>query len=1530
MAIFSFLGTAIAGALFAGSTLAASVIAGGLAFAARIGLSYLNRPKKRSYSAVQAETQFGGDVPVGTIYGTSKTKGQRTFYGKWGAGNKCNAEVFLLANGWCDGLEPYVYFYGQKQTLVERPIIGNEVAHYGVEGFLAGGNHLFSIRFYDGRPDQLVDQKLVDDTAALGPTWKSTSVNAGIAYVVVERIFKPEQFDKGKPDIEFVVRGLREYDPRKDSTVAGGSGPQRLDDPATWVHTLNPAVHRFNYQLGLRALVSGRTLIGEGKSIGQLDLATYFVAMNVCDTLRLDDKPTYQCSLVVGGEDDHTEILREFDDAMAGYGLNRRGLSGVIAGAPQIPVMEITADDIPADRAKQVQYRKSAFELYNHMSGQFTSIEAMWNPESLKPVYVNADIAADGRNRQVSNDFLQVTDPDIAQYLLNIRYRQNRKGGTATLPVSRRVGLKVQEGEWVSWRGKEWMISEWALDDRFQITLKLTETGADIYDDEAIEPGPIVIPPTAPLNPSLLSTVQKLGVAVGLLTGPDGTEYPTLQFTWTPPDDPSIVAVRFEYFDGVDPTDKTIQKWRCDQPEDGTDETGTNIVPGSPYSARATIVTQPDRLKTWTPWVTTAGSTAPVYLPGMLEELNERFDEFEEFIGADVDALEVEIDQVTAALIAETEARTDQVIAEQEERIADARRLAVNYRALIDEVGAVRDLLANASYTGFTHVEQIRTALAVRVNDIYAEFDQRVTVATGENSGMVQRITRLETGNTELTALIGFVETASVDGLNAMAQQISLLSAGTDNQFDPAVMWNFTSTIESWTGNGTPTWVAGSIRPANQVSGPYITSPTALAIVATTYRQVRARIRKAGSPTWVGYCWWKATSDTTWDSARRVSVAEPIFDGNGFANITFYLEWTGTIDAIRLDISAAQTASDYYLIDWVGIGSPSPGASRAELLAERTARISADDAQVTDITVLQAAINSPTTGLGALSTAVTGVTARVALTEAGITAHGDILASLETEIDGKASIETVQAIQNNIDALDAGGVSSIGSAVTTIRNELLAMAGQLMELGFQNFLGQIENKKIIADAAQTLTTRIELTNDNLLVTSTALTKVQAEIPNLAKSTAVSILDTRITANELLTAASSVAIDRVKADLGWDDSAATGARATALNVIRADVSLSYGLAGAKNKTYRQNTAPIGTTAVPLVVGDLWVNSSDGEIMKRWNGTAWIDVTDARITSSASALTSIKAELGWDEASPSGGKATALTLLTANVTVAYNLADAKNKVYRQSGAPGGTTAVPLRNGDIWINSADGEVTKRWNGSTWIDVTDARVTSSASAITLIKSELGWDDAQPSGGKATGLSVVRTDVSNVVALADSKNRVYRQINPPTGTTANPLRSGDVWYASGNGNMPNRWNGSDWVPVDDARVQATATLLQSLTATVDDNSANARFKMSTVAGPTGYARIAARVKYTSSGLERSAGFYVDVPSDTSLDSVFLVEADQFAVRNGSNKKKPFIVQGGEVIMDVANIGTVNAGVLQSLNGKMRIDLNAGTIRISS
>lgn len=612
MAIFTLVGTAIAGAIGLGTATlfgvsAGALIGGGLALATSLALSYINRPKKTRSTAVQGQVQLGGDVDTTVLFGTGKTKGHRIYYAKYGGGNAVNAEVFVLADGRCDGLEPYVYFYGEKHDLISIATVGNEHARYTVDGF---GSSIV-IRFYDGRPGQLADSELVTATAGLGNKWKSTSTVSNQAYVVVERTWSASLFDKGRPDFDFVLRGWCMYDPRNDSTVSGGAGSHRLDDPSTWEHSQNPAIHRLNFQLGFRGALSGDVLVGVGKPVNQIDLAMHMVAANVCDTERTIGErtiPTYHNNLFVSSEDDHIAVLQTMEDAMAGYAVNRAGLDGVLAGAPQIPALEITPADIRVDAARKSKNRRSGFDGINILSGQFTSIEAHWKPESLATVSVNADITADGRKRPAGNDFLQVTDPDIAQYLLNIRYRQNRKAKQRSLPVSRKVGCRIQPGDWVTYDGLDWLVTKWGFDRQFQFTVELSETGDDIYDEEGITAGPVIVPPSTPANPSLISTIANFDVAAGLIEGDGGEQMPALQFTWDDPEDPTVTQVRIEYRQNG--TTEPIYYAISNDPASGSLTVSAQVVGGTVYDAQATITTVPDRFKTYTGWETTSSATA--------------------------------------------------------------------------------------------------------------------------------------------------------------------------------------------------------------------------------------------------------------------------------------------------------------------------------------------------------------------------------------------------------------------------------------------------------------------------------------------------------------------------------------------------------------------------------------------------------------------------------------------------------------------------------------------------------------------------------------------------------------------------------------------------------------------------------------------------------------------------------------------------------------------------------------------------------
>lgn len=1349
MAIFTFLGGLISSALFGGALLATKLIAAGLALATQLAVSYLNRPKKRSYSAVQGQVQYGADVPTGTAFGMSKVKGQRVFYAKYGKGNKFNAEVFALANGWCDGLEPEIYFYGVKHALIPRPIIGNEVAHYGVGDF---GN-LISIRFYDGRPGQGPDTKLVSDTANLGKIWKATSVGTGICYVVVERQWDEDKFKHGRPEFEFILRGLREYDPRFDST-AGGSGPQRLNDPATWAWTENPAIHRLNYVLGVEGRVSGRTLIGMGKPISAIDLGSHIASANVCDAIR-KGKKTYACSLYVQADDDHTEILREIEDAMAGYGMNRYGLSGVLAGAPQLPVMNIGPIDIRGDEGKQITPRKSAFELFNSLSGQFTSKESHWKPESLKTVTVNNDIATDGRRREGGNDFLQVTDPDIGQYLLNIRYRQQRKGGAIKLPVSRRAGLKAEIGSWVTFDGKTWLVTGRGFDGKLRFTLQLSETGPDIYDDEDIEPGPIIIPPTPPVNPSLLTTVQDFTVEVGLVDGPDGYAVPALRFKWTPPDDPTIIAVRFEYFEGDNPTGKTVYTWRSDAPESGEELTSANVAPAARYTARATIVTVPDRFKSWTAWFTTVDYTGDIYYPGLVEQIDQHVEEMLDWLDSDSPIYELgqEVAENAAAISAEAQTRANQIATERAERMVDVGGLADRWRSLYETVNRTAFSVAQNWIGQKREFVVVREELADVDAGARSYADDVVNLAVGPGSALSERLTTIEaSADADYTALSGAIDTVQQVALNAVADEatarqalriqlvgnytgndieqvtsgllyqdrqawisatqslstaIDLVAAGIGSAslFDWIREWSWEAALLGWTGNGTPTVANGWLRPANHASDPYIVSPATLGVNGSLYKQVRLYIRKTGNPVWDGYLWWQADSDTTWDAARRVAITEPTYI-DGQAAVTVNAEWTGTLNRIRIDLSGAQTANDYFEVSYVYIGRPSPGASQAQVAAaqqalasqilaeasnrealsvaltglahptgatipslsqgllydERVARVSGDEANTLLIQGVAARIEDPATGLDALAQVQSTMQGQISSLDGVVMVMGqsidDLLLSVDDLQTGKADIGITDGLQAQINQMGGGeGLSLLAESMRSMRLTVdrLALGQAGVWLAGQNDRRELGN--IVADVHQEATSRIDVTDDQVALHGRILDQINLDLGGKADLTLVSALDGRVTATEgqivnigqsILSIQGSIgALETGKADASVlvnyrtildsyskaeTDTVATTAATSATTTLSSALTpqivsaqnaaqAASDLAGGKGEVIYSASAPAVAKRLPQ---NLWIDiTGNANTPKRWNGSAWVAVTDKAATDAAAAAANAQA-------------------------------------------------------------------------------------------------------------------------------------------------------------------------------------------------------------------------------------------------------------------------------------------------------------------
>ncbi|MCZ7841509.1 DUF1983 domain-containing protein [Leclercia adecarboxylata] len=359
------------------------------------------------------------------------------------------------------------------------------------------------------------------------------------------------------------------------------------------------------------------------------------------------------------------------------------------------------------------------------------------------------------------------------------------------------------------------------------------------------------------------------------------------------------------------------------------------------------------------------------------------------------------------------------------------KELTADIADLSDDIQSARDDISKVT----TESAATKAGLAQEVTD-------RKKAITDEATARAQA---LLTEKNERVADISNVNQTIQTTTESLAQQIGQISAGTGSQFDPAKIWYFDSTVEGWTGNGTPTIVDGWIRPANHATDPWVQSPGSLGVNSSSYRFVKLRIRKFGAPGWAGQLRWRGTGG--FNDTNMLTVAEPAYDANGIATLEFdNIPWLteATMNQFRLDLSTKQDATNYYLIDWVALGRPTPGAGMAALQQETTARVQGDQAEATARETLATQIRGGYTGddPSKLSSGLmyTERQARITAQEAEVTERKKLestvnankasvtqeLATLTTEQEAQAT--TLSGLQTTV-GKNTGDITRIDKAV---------------------------------------------------------------------------------------------------------------------------------------------------------------------------------------------------------------------------------------------------------------------------------------------------------------------------------------------------------------------------------------------------------------------------------------------------------------------------------------------------------------------
>ncbi|WP_142966263.1 TipJ family phage tail tip protein [Klebsiella aerogenes] len=441
------------------------------------------------------------------------------------------------------------------------------------------------------------------------------------------------------------------------------------------------------------------------------------------------------------------------------------------------------------------------------------------------------------------------------------------------------------------------------------------------------------------------------------LTGKVGEPLPPLALTTV-----SLTAgieIRWEFPAGADDTQRTELQYSPDQSGNGAMPLTDLAYPGKQYQQmglqiatqfwyRARLVDRLGNASPWTDWVHGMASDNVSDYYQQLDDALKGSDTYEELnkgiqdnsAAADAAQQAADAAQGTADQAAKDVAAQGAIVTQQ------GKDLAANIAKINDTTNKlaqeVKDRAAGDAATAQKAASDTAAAVAKAETD-----DAAVAKQAADNLLSAKR---------EVEAAIETTNVTMQDGFDSLAQQMASISAGTGEQFDSLKIWYFDKDNEGWSSDdgGTkplPTTDDGWILPADSISTMRSPSGAGTLIDGSAYKYLRLRIKKVGNPAWGGRLYWIGADETGWTEGRRLVLPAPDFDpATGISTIAIPdIPWqaSGTIRRLRLDFSqgGAADADNYYAVDWLAVGRPTPGASQAQIQDLKTAMTAADSAE---------------------------------------------------------------------------------------------------------------------------------------------------------------------------------------------------------------------------------------------------------------------------------------------------------------------------------------------------------------------------------------------------------------------------------------------------------------------------------------------------------------------------------------------------------------------------------------------------------
>ncbi|MDP4545891.1 phage tail protein [Psychrobacter faecalis] len=516
--------------------------------------------------------------------------------------------------------------------------------------------------------------------------------------------------------------------------------------------------------------------------------------------------------------------------------------------------------------------------------------------------------------------------------------------------------------------------------------------------------------------------------------------------------------------------------------------------------------------------------------------------------------------------------------------------------------GTVWTFAKAVAHADYVNAQSIQ-GLSADYQNSSARFTEEINLLTTKNEAVATKTTNLSAqmvggydGNdlTKLNSGLLFEESkARATDVEGLAEQISLLSAGVGEQFDSFEIWHFNKDKDGWTGG---TYNSGGWL---NVRAETITSPTITDLDGAVYKHIKLRIKKVGTPTWQGLLSYTGGSKT---------ITEPSYDADGVALVNWQLEWSGDITSFNLKLASAGDNLNYYSIDWIAVGRPSPGASNASLLRESKVRASETSANANDLIDLRSKIEGGN----------------------GVPIESSITKKLETTANlASTTADEVSTLKSTYDDDMYGYEGTVQTTARTLASATQAEAERL-DLLSANVLPSYTDATKYTDAKRsTQWTYAKTVAADNYAANQRITNLQSDFDNSTsninkelftltekdKSIAADITQLYAETGENYGLIQEVSIAISKPGTGLaakvtelQSSAKSNSDAAAAAQDAANDAADA--AGNKGEVIYSTTEP---SADKQKAQNLWIDASGGKnTPKRWAGAQWLSVTDKAAT------------------------------------------------------------------------------------------------------------------------------------------------------------------------------------------------------------------------------------------------------------------------------------------------------------------------------